>query len=111
MSLSDMFTIALTTGGLFFFIAGTAGLLRFPDTFCRLHALTKADNLGLGMIVLGLLPQLKSAFDAVQLIFTWLLVMFASAACCFLVANRAEQQPPNSFSEDVDFSTGPDHER
>ena len=34
-------------------MAGTVGLLRFPDTLTRLHALTKVDNLGLGFIVLA----------------------------------------------------------
>ncbi|KJS05621.1 MAG: cation:proton antiporter, partial [Gammaproteobacteria bacterium BRH_c0] len=24
-------------GGAFFFVAGTLGLLRFPDIYCRLH--------------------------------------------------------------------------
>ncbi|MGB9018202.1 MAG: monovalent cation/H(+) antiporter subunit G [Pseudolabrys sp.] len=37
-------------------MAVTIGLLRFPDTLTRLHALTKVDNLGLGLIVFGLLP-------------------------------------------------------
>jgi multicomponent Na+:H+ antiporter subunit G len=40
-----------------FYLAGTIGLLRFPDVYARLHALTKADNLGLGCIVLGLAVQ------------------------------------------------------
>ena len=35
-------------------LAGTVGLLRFPDPLSRLHALTKADNLGLGLIVLAI---------------------------------------------------------
>ena len=43
--------------GVFFFFAGTVALLRFPDSLSRLHALTKADNLGLGFVVLGLLPR------------------------------------------------------
>ena len=45
---------------MFFFFAGTVGLLRFPDSLSRLHALTKADNLGLGLIVLGLLPRAET---------------------------------------------------
>ena len=53
----DIFTIVAICAGAVFFMAGTVGLLRFPDSFTRLHALTKADNLGLGLIVLGLLPQ------------------------------------------------------
>ena len=55
-------------GGIFFFLAGTVGLLRFPDTLTRLHALTKADNLGLGLIVLGLLPRAGGMLVAVKLV-------------------------------------------
>ena len=43
--------------GAVFYTAGTAGLLRFPDVYSRLHALTKADNLGLGCVLLGLALQ------------------------------------------------------
>ena len=46
-----------------FFLAGTVGLLRFPDTMTRLHALTKVDNLGLGLIVLALLPRTSDRID------------------------------------------------
>jgi multicomponent Na+:H+ antiporter subunit G len=89
MSLLDVFTVIMTASGLFFFFAGSIGLLRFPDVFCRLHALTKADNLGLGLIVFGALPQAASIFDALQIIFIWLLIMVASAVSCYLVANQA----------------------
>ena len=58
MSLAlDLLTIVAVSAGAFFFLAGMVGLLRFPDTLTRLHALTKADNLGLGLVVLGLLPR------------------------------------------------------
>ena len=55
--LLDIVTVLAVSAGAFFFLAGTVGLLRFPDSLTRLHALTKADNLGLGLVVLGLLPQ------------------------------------------------------
>jgi hypothetical protein len=56
----DIVTITAVSAGASFFLAGTVGLLRFPDALTRLHALTKADNLGLGLVVLGLLPQAGS---------------------------------------------------
>lgn len=37
------------------------GLLRFPDVYTRLHALTKADKLVLGFMVAGL-PLLSLFF-------------------------------------------------
>ena len=51
----DIFSVLAIGSGAFFFLAGTVGLLRFPDALTRLHALTKADNLGLGLVVAGLL--------------------------------------------------------
>ena len=63
----DLFTIVAVTAGAVFFLAGVVGLLRFPDTLTRLHALTKADNVGLGLIVIGLLPQSGSLFAALKL--------------------------------------------
>jgi len=97
MSLLDVFTVIMTASGFFFFFAGSIGLLRFPDVFCRLHALTKADNLGLGLIVLGVLPQAASIFDALQITFIWLLIMVAGAVSCYLVANQAIE----TLSEDT----------
>ena len=49
----NLFTGIAVVAGAFFFLAGTVGLLRFPDSLTRLHALTKADNLGLGLVVVG----------------------------------------------------------
>lgn len=87
MDLFDLVTVVFTLIGLFFFTAGTIGLLRFPDVFSRLHALTKADNLGLGMIAIGLLPQVMTLFDGVQIIITWVLVMISGAVTSYLIAN------------------------
>lgn len=40
--------------GLFFFLAGTVGLVRFPDALSRMHATTKCDILGAGLVLIGL---------------------------------------------------------
>ena len=87
----DMMTIAAVSAGAFFFLAGTVGLLRFPDTLTRLHALTKADNLGLGLVVLGLLPQTGSLRDGLKLVSIWLLVLLAGATVSQLIARTARQ--------------------
>ena len=85
----DLLTYVAVTAGAFFFLAGTVGLLRFPDAYTRLHALTKADNLGLGLVVLGLTLQADDAFQVVRLLLVWLLVLFASSVACYLVAHSA----------------------
>lgn len=75
--------------GLVFFLAGSVGLLRLPDLYSRLHALTKADNLGLGLVVIGLLPWAPDAIWALKLVLVWLLVLAASAAGSHLIARHA----------------------
>ena len=77
--------------GTLFFFAGTLGLLRFPDIYTRLHALTKADNVGLGFIVFGLVLQADSLAAALLLLLIWLLVMLAGASGGQLVAETARQ--------------------
>ena len=90
--LLDVFSIAAIVAGAFFYLAGTVGLLRFPDAYTRLHALTKADNLGLVLVVVGLLPQVGSVLAALKLILVWLLVMLSSAAVSQLIARSARRQ-------------------
>jgi multicomponent Na+:H+ antiporter subunit G len=90
----DIVTIIAISAGAFFFLAGTVGLLRFPDTLTRLHALTKADNLGLGLVVLGLLPQAASLRDGLKLVSVWFLVLLAGATVSQLIARVARRDGP-----------------
>lgn len=94
--LADIFTIAAVAAGAFFFLAGSVGLLRFPDPLSRLHALTKADNLGLGLIVLGLLPQAGSVLTGAKLVGVWLLAQFVGAAVTQLIAASARRGEPRA---------------
>ncbi len=75
--------------GVPFFLSGTIGLLRLPDIYTRLHALTKADNVGLGFIILGLAIQATSWLEVCKLFVIWFLVLLASATSCHLVADAA----------------------
>ncbi len=92
----DLFTIVAVTAGAFFFLAGTVGLLRFPDTFTRLHALTKADNLGLGLVVFGLLPQVDGVLAGLKLVAIWALVLLSGAAASQLIARAARSRSPRA---------------
>ena len=88
----DLFSIAAIGAGAFFYLAGTVGLLRFPDAYTRLHALTKADNLGLALVVIGLLPQVDGVLTALKLVLVWLLVILSGAAVSQLIARSARRR-------------------
>ncbi|MFG1418609.1 monovalent cation/H(+) antiporter subunit G [Xanthobacter sp. V0B-10] len=104
MSLArDIFTLLLVAAGLLFFIAGTVGLLRLPDPLARLHALSKADNIGLGLIVLGLLPQAVAqggVLDAAKMLGIWLLLQVSSGAVAQLMADVAFRAGPERDAPD-----------
>ena len=88
----DLLSVLLIAGGLFFYIAGTVGLIRLPDTLCRLHAVTKADNLGLGLLAFGIILQLDAPLDMLKVLLIWLLVLAASAAGGQLIARHVQHE-------------------
>ncbi|WP_151670601.1 monovalent cation/H(+) antiporter subunit G [Nitrincola schmidtii] len=95
MTLLMILQSILLISGALMFLVGSIGLVRFPDTYTRIHALTKADNVGLGLIVIGLIPASFSVLVTLKILLIWLLVMLASALSGHLVAweARAQQVP------------------
>ena len=89
MTIADLGAAVLAAAGSMFFVAGTLGLVRFPDVYSRLHALTKADNVGLGLIVLATILRAQEAGIGLRLAAAWLLVLLASALASHLIAREA----------------------
>lgn len=85
----DIASAVLLATGLVFYLAGTVGLLRLPDPLSRLHALTKADNLGLSLLILALALQSADWTHWAKLALIWLLVLAAGATAAHLIAKRA----------------------
>lgn len=81
--------------GLGFFLTGALGLLRFPDLFSRLHAVTKADSVGFGLVALGLTLRAESWQAVLMLGLIWLLVMASGATNCQLLARYGERAHPH----------------
>jgi multicomponent Na+:H+ antiporter subunit G len=86
ITIIDTFTVLAVSAGTLFFVAGTVGLLRFPDVLTRLHALTKVDNLALGLVVLGLLPHAGGLLGALKLVSVWLFALISGAIVTQLIA-------------------------
>ena len=85
----ELLALLLILSGLFFFLSGSVGLLRLPDLFCRLHALAKADNVGLALIALGVTLIDGNPLHGLQLLLIWVLVLAASAVSSHLIARHA----------------------
>ncbi|HSO06207.1 MAG TPA: monovalent cation/H(+) antiporter subunit G [Pelomicrobium sp.] len=89
MSLVDAASMLLVATGVAFLLLGSLGLLRLPDVFCRLHAVSKVDNLGLGFIVLGMLLQADGFAEALKLLLIWIVALASSTTASHLVAHFA----------------------
>lgn len=87
-ALSTLF-IAL---GTLFFATSVTGLLRFPDTLCRMHALAKADNLALGCVIFGALLRQDDPYSAGKLLLIWGVTLLSSATSGYLLARRIRRR-------------------
>jgi len=92
----NLLSAILVLAGVFFYLAGSIGLLRLPDLYSRLHALTKADNLGLGLLIAGLALHMQDVFIVLKLLLIWLAVLAASATSAHLIARQARRREAGS---------------
>ena len=49
----DIVTSFFVLLGVFFIFAGSIGVLRLPDVYCRMHAATKSVTLGVASVMIG----------------------------------------------------------
>lgn len=96
----EVAVIVLLVVGCAFVVVGTLGVLRFPDLPTRLHAVAKADNLGLGFIVAALVVDafarggdgLTAAGIAAKLLLIWLLALVGTAGNSHLLAGSERER-------------------
>ena len=53
----DVLSWVCLLGGAIFLLIGAIGVLRFPDFYTRLHAVSICDTLGAGLVLVGLMLQ------------------------------------------------------
>ena len=89
MTLWSMLTVLLCLVGAGFFFAGSFGMVRLPDVLTRLHASSKADNVGLAFVLTGVALEAGSTATAAKLVLIWLPLVVSSATSSTLIAQRA----------------------
>lgn len=70
-------------------LAGAVGLVRFPDTLSRLHAVTKPQTLGLILALLGLALTLRTWAAITTLLIVGAAQFFTSPVSAHLVGRAA----------------------
>ena len=95
-------TIICLLGGLFFFVVGTVGLIRLPDTFTRMHATTKCDTLGLGLVFLGLALHSGLIFSSAKLGLVVLFIWITNPTATHVIAKAVYDTQQRQGGVDTD---------
>ena len=80
--------VLLMAGGLSC-VVGAVGMLRMPDFYTRVHAASLSDNVGAGLVLLGLVLQAGFTLTAAKLLVVAALIFFTSPAATHALANAA----------------------
>lgn len=83
-----IFWIIVLIGCIFFAIAGL-GLLRFPDAFCRMHAVGKASSFGMSLILIGLALSFRDLSVTIKCILTIFFIYLTTPVATHLLCRAA----------------------
>lgn len=81
----------LMTVGALFVLSGGVGLLRFPDFYTRIHAVSVTDSAGAGLILVGLLLQPSGWPTVVRLLIILLFMTLTSSTATHVLAHAARR--------------------
>ncbi len=87
-------------GGLFFFLVGTIGLLRLPDVFTRMHATTKSDTLGAGLMILATMVYLGWDVASIKLLLVLVFIWLTNPTASHIIARAAYHHDVLAETED-----------
>ena len=76
----------LMGAGLFFCLAMTVGMLRFPDAYTRLHAGTKGLTVGAGLLLLGIAARSPSLAFALRVVLVALFLLITNPIAIHAIA-------------------------
>jgi len=80
---------ALLLSGAAFVIVGGVGLIRLPDFFTRLHAVSIPDTLGAALISAGLIIQAGLSMVALKLLIILAFLLFTGPTATHALAKTA----------------------
>lgn len=75
--------------GIFFMFVGSIGLIRLPDFYTRLHATSKTDTLGIGLIFVGLIFFAGPTQVTLKLLLIIVFIFFTSPVSAHAIAKLA----------------------
>ena len=85
----DLLSWVCLLAGAAFLLIGAIGVLRFPDFYTRLHAVSVCDTLGAGLVLAGLMLQGGLSLVTVKLLLMFFFMMFTGPTAVHALAQAA----------------------
>ncbi len=79
----------LIVGGSVFVLIGAYGLVRLPDVFTRIHAVSVSDTLGAWMLLSGMMLQAGFSFVTLKLVFIFCILVMTGPVATHALAQAA----------------------
>ena len=104
--IADFAVGLLLAGGLFFHAVAAIGVIRMPDFYTRLHAVSKAETAGVVLTLAGLIVLAGVSLTALKLFFVGLFLFVANPTSTHAIARAAlrtglKPWPPVPDDEDA----------
>ena len=87
----DVLSWVCLLGGAVFLLVGAIGILRFPDFYSRLHAVSVCDTMGAGLVLVGLMLQGGMSLVTVKLLLIFCFMLFTGPTAVHALAEAALQ--------------------
>ena len=85
----DLLSWVCLLAGAAFLLIGAIGVLRFPDFYTRLHAVSVCDTLGAGLVLVGLMLQGGLSLVTVKLLLMFCFMMLTGPTAVHALAQAA----------------------
>ncbi|MEM8837953.1 MAG: monovalent cation/H(+) antiporter subunit G [Pseudomonadota bacterium] len=106
--IADLISWVMICAGSFFLVVGAIGLVRMPDVFTRMHAVSVAETLGVGLLLGGLMIQAGLTLVTFKLALLFFLIFFTSPVASHSIARAAmaDGVKPILSGPEIDARTG-----
>ena len=98
----DIIIILFISSGMFFFFVGVVGLLRMPNVFTRMHATTKCDTMGAGLVFAGLIMWQGISFISANILLILIFVWITNPTAAHAIAKAAYKRLETGVEGDKD---------
>ncbi len=88
-TIRELLALFMVCAGSFFLLVGSVGILRLPNFFCRTHATTKNDTLGIMLTVGGLAVFEGFTLTSLKLVTALVVVALAHPIGAHVLVNAA----------------------